>query len=277
MNYKTLVLNVMCGKDLEPALDRHAGLGLCDLDIKSGWSGSMIENTDCEQVNRIAAAASERQLSVYCLSSGIGNCRIDDSDARLAEEDAKLKRLLHAIAVLQARCARLILPRGDETVCNDERIVNRYRSWCEQINNAGARVVIENEIGGSIGRNPLLVDAFFKNLNAGNRVFYTWDIANQWQEGRYPSLADYRIVKPWIGMLHVKGGRWDNSRDQHYAWKAMLDESDWPVAELCHAAINDGVPAICINPPHGQTPDDWSYDLERDLTFVHQLQETAHA
>ncbi len=276
MEFKKLVLNVMIGGKIAEVLDQHQQLGLHDLDIKMDWSGSMIESSTAAIVADIAAGMQQRSLSTWCLSSCIGNCRGDSDDAYIAEQDRLLNQLITFAQTLKPRFIRLILPRGDASTVNDQRIIEAYHRWCTQIIDAGYQVLIENEIGGSIGRDPALVKAFFENINANDQIKYIWDIANQWQEGRYPSLADYDTLRDIIGLLHVKGGQWNNADDKVYAWKSHLDDSDWPVAELCRAALADGLEAICINPPHGQAPDNWSYSLEKDLTFLDQLQELSH-
>ena len=141
-------------------------------------------------------------------------------------------------------------------------------------------VVIENEIGNSIGRDPKLVAHFFENLAVQSDLGYIWDIANQWQEGRFPCVDDYRILKPHIAMLHVKGGRWNNAQDREYTWAAQLADSDWPYAEICEQALQEKLLAICINPPHGKYTDELNYQLADDVhtmkNIINNSQEPSH-
>ena len=269
--FKLLALNVMIGGNIDESLEQHRQCGLRYLDLKMDFCGAPIEDSDRATVQQIAQAAAQRGLETYCLSSCLGNCSISDDDTYLQEQYTGVKRLISFIPILNPRCVRLIMPRGDAAVIHDERILSAYRDWCQQLLAAGVEVVIENEIGNSIGRDPQLIMSFLENLGIGNKVRYIWDIANQWQEGRFPSTADYHILRPVIGIIHVKGGRWNNPQEKTYAWKSMLDNSDWPVTELCALAIENNVPAICINPPHGTAPENWSYDLNSDISFLQNL------
>lgn len=273
---KLLVLNVMIVGEIEEALDQHQLLGLKNIDLKTDWSGSLVELMTVENAERIARGASQRGLQIQCLSSCAGNLSVDDSDEHLAEQDARVAHLCQLVPTLNPSCVRLIAPRGDERVVSDARICSRYQSWCQQLLACGVEVVIENEIGGSIGRDPALVVQFFESINAGAQVGYIWDIANQWQEGRYPSVEDYATLKSIIAMLHVKGGRWDNEEQKMYAWKSQLASSDWPIEQICQLALADQVSAICINPPHGKNPEDFSYQLDTDINFMKNIMEHTH-
>lgn len=273
MNSRLLVLNVMVSGPLEHALDQHLALGISDLDLKMNWSGSMIEKMELSEAQHFAAAIAERQLSVQCLSSCTGDLTGEESPEKLAELDENVQQLCRLVPILQPRCVRLIVPRGNMEVVTNDQVLGRYQRWIDQLRASGAQVVMENEIGGSIGRDPHLVASFFNQLQHAS---YIWDIANQWQEGLFPSLTHYQLLKKHIAVLHVKGGRWDDEENKCYAWKSHLEESDWPVAEICRAALSDGVENFCINPPHGVTPDAWSYDLEKDIQFMKNILECSH-
>ena len=269
--FKLLALNVMIGGNIDEALDQHQQRGFRYLDIKMDFRGSLIEDSNLDTVQQIAQAAAQHGLGTWCLSSCLGNCSISDDDAYLHKQYAGIERLISFIPVLNPHCVRLIMPRGDAAVIYDERILSAYRDWCQSLLATGVEVVIENEIGESIGRDPQLIVTFLENLGFGDKVRYIWDIANQWQEGRFPSVTDYQTLRPVIGMIHVKGGRWNNPQEKKYAWKSMLGDSDWPVTELCALAIENNISAICINPPHGATPKNWAYDLNSDIAFLQNL------
>ena len=273
MNSRLLVLNVMISGPLEQALDQHLVLGLQDLDLKMNWSGSMIENMQIAEARQFASAIAERGLAVQCLSSCTGELSGQETAAALNTQDEQVAQLCRLVPILKPRYVRLIVPRGEAAIVSDEAVLRRYQQWIDQLRAAGTEVVMENEIGGSIGRDPHLIDDFFNQLQHAQ---YIWDIANQWQEGLFPSLADYELLKKHIAVLHVKGGRWDNPEQKTYAWKSQLANSDWPVQDICRAALQDGIENICINPPHGVTPDGWAYDLSNDINFMKNIMELSH-
>jgi len=262
-----LALNGMIAGDLDQSLDRHRDLGLTSLDLKTDWSGSLIEHSDLAQVHRIRAAVVARTMTVHCLSTSIGNCAVDEDEPALVRRDEDLARLRGFIPILGPRLVRLILPRGDAAVATDRRIVRRYRRWCEDLLGDGVAVVFENEIGQSIGRDPALTLRFLDALDLRSGVRVIWDVANQWQDGRYPSRADLDLLAPHLAMLHLKGGRWDDAGNRRYAWKAHLADSDWPVADLVRAAVDHGIDTFCLNPPHGATPPGLHWDWTADLAF----------
>lgn len=272
-----LALNGMVAGDLDQSLDQHRDLGLTALDLKTDWSGSLIEHSDLDRVRRIRAAAEARKMTVHCLSTCIGACAMGEDEADLVQRDEALARIRSFIPILRPDRVRLILPRGDAAVASDRRIVRRYRRWCTDLLEDGVDVVFENEIDQSLGRDPALTLRFLDALDLGSSVRVIWDVANQWQDGRFPSRADLDRLAPRLAMLHLKGGRWDDAVNRRYAWKAHLADSDWPVADLVRAAVDHGVDTFCLNPPHGATPPGFRWDWTADLAFLRTtIQDHAH-
>src|SRR5690606_1852121 len=115
----------------------------------------------------------------------------------------------------------------------------------------GFMVTIENEAHHNIWSKPQEIISFFDRLNRSGRAHFTYDVQNLWQMGTFPTMEAYRQLRPWIGFLHLKGGkRGDNGN--MLKWKSTLEEADWPAAEIIHAALIDRCsPVLCLNPSHG--------------------------
>ena len=110
--------------------------------------------------------------------------------------------------------------------------------------------------------------SFFDALDRPNAVALIWDVQNLWQMGTFPSLDVYRMLKPLIGMIHVKGGRAEVPGGA-LVWKAGLEQASWPVVSILKAALADGVShVICLNPSHGEKPNGYVENTEANLQFL---------
>lgn len=129
--------------------------------------------------------------------------------------------------------------------------------------------MIENEIAHSIFSTPREIREFFSALGMREKVSFTWDIANLWQMGTFPTLEVYAQLKEVIGYVHVKGGM--RGDDNSFSWASTLKDASWPVFEIMQAVVRDGVsPVICLNPPHGGPKPGYDCNniTQRDLEFL---------
>jgi sugar phosphate isomerase/epimerase len=143
-----------------------------------------------------------------------------------------------------------------------------YREAIDRIHERGCAAVIENEVGRCLFSKPLEITGFFSLLDRADRVSLIWDIQNFWQTGTFPSLEVYESLKPYIGMIHVKGGRAEIPGGR-LKWRCSLEDASWPVVPIIRRAIADGVsPVICLNPSHGEPSTDYVYEYKDDLAFL---------
>jgi sugar phosphate isomerase/epimerase len=144
-----------------------------------------------------------------------------------------------------------------------------YRDWIDRLGDAGCGVLIENEASGCVLATPADITLFFARLNHPSARF-TWDVQNLWQRGTFPSLETYQRLSPYIGEIHLKGGRHDGSGET-LTEASSLEEASWPVVEIVRAVLEDGlVSYLCLNPSHGARPPDWdTWEVaQRDVAFL---------
>lgn len=274
----------MAGRDFPAALERHAEWGITQLDLKDCIFGRNIaELTDAEAAHAAQLIAA-RGMSVYCLSSSIFASDVEAGRASFcSKHEPALERILAVARILKPAFIRLISPqtsrRGE--IQNSAAYLTENHPWVfeaygdaiDRIAAAGFKTVIENEIDNQVLVNAREIRDFFAIIKRPEKVRFTWDIANSWQSGAFPTLAAYHELKPVIGYIHVKGGKSDG-RTQALKFASALADTEWPVREILSAAIRDGVsPVICLNPPHGAAApdDDLSNLAERDLKFMREL------
>ena len=132
-----------------------------------------------------------------------------------------------------------------------------YNRIISRINAAGFGAVIENEVHDCIITSPDDVLTLFGALEPELNVQFTWDVQNMWQMGTPPTVGVLRALLPWLGMLHLKGGRAGADGTLQYA--SGLADATWPVMEIVQTALNESdIDVICLNPSHGSS--DPGYD-----------------
>jgi hypothetical protein len=278
------LLNAMAGSDFEAALDRHLEWGLSWLDLKDQIFGKALTGLTVTEAERAAQSIAQRGMRVYCLSSTVfaSDIEVGEGQFRARHEEA-LECVIDVARILKPVYIRLI---GAQTSRRSEVensaaylqeqhpwVFNVYAGAIDRISEAGFNTVIENEVDHQILVSPVEICDFFATLKRPGKVKFTWDIANSWQAGAFPTLETYRKLKSIIGYIHVKGGRSD-APGAALRYASSLSQAMWPVREIVSAAIRDNVsPVICLNPPHGAPApgDDLSNLTERDLRFMRDL------
>tara|TARA_B100000686_G_C16536581_1_gene835129 strand:- start:372 stop:908 length:537 start_codon:yes stop_codon:yes gene_type:complete len=143
-----------------------------------------------------------------------------------------------------------------------------YREAVDKIYSAGFHTVIENEVHNCLFAKTDEITRFFNLLDCGDALSLTWDVQNLWQMGTFPSLDVYRELRPYLGMIHVKGGRTDVPGGA-LKWRSGLEEASWPVIDIVKEVVADGKsPVICLNPSHGESSPDYTPDYGADLNFL---------
>ncbi len=279
---KLTLLNSMAGRDFEEALDQHLEWGLKVLDLKDAIYGKTVDDLTPQEAEQAAQAITARNLRVVTLSTGIFYGDVEQGEAAFRAQFAdKLARILDTAPILQPQYVRLLSAKSSQRDTFDNcaaYLLDRhpwvfplYREAITALNDAGFQVVIENEVHSVIFANPQEIVDFFETLDCGDRVGLTWDIANLWEEGTFPSLEVYAQLKPLIRMVHLKGGR---SSDDPQRLASTLEEASWPVSDIVGAVLRDGVsPVICINPSHGARNPAYNHrieDYEQDIRYLRQ-------
>jgi sugar phosphate isomerase/epimerase len=262
------LLSSILGGDFPLALERQKALGLRFLDLKDGLWGKSVEQLNKDEAIRADALIEGHGLAVHCFSTSIGHTSLDpntDETAFRARHQPALENALRVAQIMRPQVIRLLAPRlspetGEAAIARLQRefpwAIRVYRDWVDQIAAQGFGILIENEARGCLLASVHDVQSFFVILDQP-AARYTWDVQNLWQSGTFPSLEVYRQLQPLIGAVHLKGGRGDDN--QTLKWATPLDEASWPVLDIVHEIVADGVaPFICLNPSHGQKPPGWN-------------------
>lgn len=285
------MLNSMAGADFELAARRHAELGLKWLDLKDELCGQSINELSFENAHRVNAIASANGLKVHCLSSSVGYSNLAEGEVAFREKHlATLDHVLQVAQILQPQVVRLLgatlfpASPGKAPLLGVERefpwVFEVYRQMIDRIRTSGFAVGIENEVHGCILASVADIQRFFELTSPDGAAYFIYDVQNLWQMGTFPTLEVYHQLKPLMGGLHLKGGRTkdgDAEDGRALYWASPLTEASWPVVDFMRAVASDGVaPVICLNPSHGQKPED--YDLwdvaQRDIKFLrHAIQD----
>lgn len=256
------VLNRMAGEHFEAALDQHVAWGLDDLDLKDCVFGKVVADLTDAEVRQADELISARGLSVYCLSTSLFHCRLDEGSAPFQRDLAVLDRVIDIANVLKPTLIRLLAPSlggRRASVANSVEYLRTDHPWLfpilvdavDRISRAGFKATFENEWQGCCLGSPEEVIDFFATLRRPGAVTYTWDVQNMWQMGHFPTVELYRQLQPVVGYVHLKGGSHD-AGSSSLRWRTSLEHASWPVLEITECVVTEGgCPVICINPSHG--------------------------
>ena len=273
------VLNSMAGHDIEACMDQHVAWGLRVLDLKDRLFDKTVAQLNTDEAKQIAQMAREHELSIHTLSTGLFHSDIEVGETAFREKWLSVvEDAIEVAHVLQPHQVRLLMAMSSKRAEVLDSVVylqaqhpwvfDVYREAVDRVVDAGFVAVIENEVRDCLFSRPQEIVDFFDVLDRQNRVKLIWDVQNLWQMGTFPSLAVYEMLKPVMGMIHVKGGQAEVAGGP-LVWKAGLADASWPVVPILKAAIQDGVsPVICLNPSHGEKPDGYVEDTGGNLTFL---------
>lgn len=274
MTTQLTILNSMASADFDLAVALHRQWGLEWLDLKDSIYGHSVETLDADAARRARDAIDAAGMQVYCLSTGLMHDDLAEGEAHFRSRHvARIADLAETVRILSPKYVRLLAARASERPASFDAVLREYpwlisvyRDAIESAARLGAAVTIENE-----ARDCMLATAqdmvdFFAALDCGDKVGLTWDIQNQWTCGSFPTLDDYRKLRPLLQYVHAKGGQFDDPESRVLAWKSRLEDASWPVVEILQQVVEDGVsPVICINTPKGKRRPEYDYDYA-DLT-----------
>ena len=278
------VLNGMVGSDIAAALNQHVVWGLSDVDLRDSIFGKAIADISLDEAKQLAEMLSARRLSVYCFSTTFFYLPVEDGPDAFRAQAERLGHVLQLAQILKPTYIRLLsaqIKRRAEIQDSNAYLKAQY-AWVlplyaeavDKIAAAGFKTCIENELHSCIFGNPSEIVEFFRLLDRPGKACLTWDVANLWQHGTYPSREVFRVLRPLMGYYHLKGGRSESGNLSGLKWMSALDDSSWPVTEITREVMRSGVsPVICLNPPHGSPNPAYDYRnvTARDVTFAKKL------
>jgi len=277
---KLTMLNAMADKDFDKALFRQQEWNINFLDMKDNIFGKSIIDLTDEEATEAAKMIKGKNMSVYCFSSVLfyEDIEIGEREFRIRSID-KLDRLLEIAQILQPRIIRLLAARsGKRKEFTDiipylrqsfQWLIPMYREAVEKIHRSGFGTTIENEAHDCIFSTPAEILEFFKELDCGDKVSFTYDIQNLWQMGTFPTVESYRKLAGITGYFHLKGGKCDGGTE--LVWSSALDDASWPVKEIVRLAVTEEIsPFFCLNSSHGKRLPGYNYDniTRRDIDYL---------
>ena len=278
---KITILNSMAGREFEQALNQHVSWGIKLLDLKDAIFGKSIVELTEEEAKCAAEFICKRELSVYCLSTGLFHGDIELGEEKFRNDYLeKIEHVINIAKILQPQMIRLLSAQTSKRrevensvkhICSSHPwLIPLYAEAINGIYNSGFKVTIENETGNCIFSNPGEIIDFFAELDCREKVCFTWDVQNLWQMGTYPTIEVYNKLKSLIGYYHLKGGQ-QSDESNELCWRSALEDASWPVVKIARQVVSDGVsPVICLNPSHGKAKEGYDYSnvTKRDLDFI---------
>lgn len=276
------MLNTMADQDIAVSIFRQASWGIADLDLKDALFGKAVLDVSDSEAAAVAALARDHGMAVHCLSTSLFFDDVELGEAHFREHHlGRIDRAIDIARILQPRLVRLLAARSSRARAQRENAIERldrdhpwlvgmYGEAIDRLHAAGFSSTIENEVHGCVLSTPDEVLALFARIGRRDRVCFTWDVQNLWEQGTFPTIAVYERLRPLIGYYHLKGGRADTVGGP-LVWNCGLAEASWPVVELTGRVARDGVsPVMCLNPSHGRRIDGYEYRemAWRDLEFV---------
>jgi hypothetical protein len=279
------ILNDIVSTDFITSLDIQQSWGIKVLDLRAHIFGSNVTTLSEEDAHKAAACIVARNMSVYCLSTGIFFNDIELGREQFVEKyEGQIEQTIRNAGILKPSVIRLLSARSskrslfpDSSIYMDEQhpwVIPLYQEAVDRFHAAGFRVTIENEVNNCIWSTPGEIISFFEKLDRPGKVSFTFDVQNLWKMGTFPSLSVYRELAPLIGYYHLKGGQSAESGSNELIWKSSLEDASWPVTEMTQQVIaQQQCEAICLNPSHGDVKPGYDYnDLDRrNYEFLKQL------
>lgn len=274
----------MVSQDFAASLDIQKSWGIQVLDLRQNIFGKNLAGLTIDEAKAAAEQIAERDMSVYCLSSGIFLNDIElGLEAFANRYDAEIEHIIQLAEVLKPKVVRLLSARSskrdayldsvEHMEANHPWVIPMYREAVDRIHSAGLQVTIENEAKKCIWSKPNEIIGFFRELNRPDKVSFTFDVQNIWFEGTFPTMDVYRELRPLMGYYHLKGGQTGESGDK-LVWQSALDDASWPVAELTKQVLADkATEVICLNPSHGEVKPGYDYNNldKRNYDYVKNI------
>lgn len=278
---KITILNDIVHSDFLTSLDIQKSWGIEVLDLRNHIFGKSFLDLREVEMELAVQSIAEREMSVYCLSSGLFFDEVEKGEAYFRDYHlGQVDRLIQAANHLKPNVVRLL------SACTEKRtsvkdsisyiskqyswLFDVYREAIDRIHAAGHHVTIENEVRGCILSTPKEIMDFFQILNREDKASFTFDVQNLWKMGTFPTMDVYHQLSYLIGYYHLKGGKAaDDSRE--LVWSSSLEDASWPVVEMTTALVEDGRSSvICLNPSHGEIMAGYSYEgiHLRNLNFL---------
>ncbi len=229
--------------DADPAVQVAVlqALGARHIDVRSAWHTNIV-SLDDDQLERLRAILSERDMAVSTIASPIGKVDITgDGDAELV----RLARAVHAATVLAAPYIRVFsFYRGEGVPVHAIRdeVLRRLRAFADVAERAGLVLVLENEkdVYGDV---PSRVLDILESVGSP-ALRLAWDTANFVQVGVRPYTDGYLALRPYLAHLQVK--------DAVAATGQVVPagQGDGQLVETLTALRDDGFAGVVSLEPH---------------------------
>ncbi len=190
--------------DLGVQLDVLGRAGIGALELRGVWGKNVLALSDGE-VDRVAAALTQRGITVSAIASPIGKIGIGDD---LAPQLEALRRALDLAARLGAPYVRVFsfyLPPGDDPGRHRGPVLDRLARLVQEAEGAPVTLLHENERG-IYGDVPARCRDLLAAIDSP-KLRAVWDAANFVQCGVRPFTGGYAALRPFLAYVHVKDAR----------------------------------------------------------------------
>lgn len=181
------MLSSMADRDFSRALDKHVEWGMRFVDLKDGIFDRAITDLSVEEATIAADLIKQRGLSVYCLSTSIGDGDIEEGEKAFRQRfEPAIERILPVASIMEPTLVRLVIAKSSRldgvenaisyVLDRHPWVVAFYQDAISAIRNFGFPVTLENETRGCLVSNPREALDLFAAIGLGTLSFWspTW-------------------------------------------------------------------------------------------------------
>jgi sugar phosphate isomerase/epimerase len=190
--------------EIEVQLETLAALGISHLELRGAW-GKNVSLLTAEELDRLAAALTERGMAISAIASPIGKIGVLDD---FAPHLATFHRIVEIAQRLDAPFVRIFsffIPAGDDPADHRSEILERLHRIVDAAAGSGVELLHENEKG-IYGDTPERCHDLLTAIDSP-RLQAIWDPANFVQVGIRPFADGYDLLRRHLAYVHVKDAR----------------------------------------------------------------------
>ncbi|MFC7619777.1 sugar phosphate isomerase/epimerase family protein [Microlunatus sp. GCM10028923] len=216
-------------------------LGARHLEVRSAWRTNIVEFDD-DQLSRLGAVLSEREMGVSAIASPIGKV---DVSAPIENELGRLDAAIKAAQALGAGFIRIFSFYRGEGVAVEavrDQVIDHLSALAERADRAGLVLLHENEKG-IYGDVPSRVHDLITAVGSP-ALKIAWDNANFVQCGVRPYTDGFELLRPHVAYLQVKDARAADGK------VVPAGEGDGELAETVAGLRDHGFDGFASLEPH---------------------------